>query len=129
MARYRKFEPWMLNGNPGNISRACQRFIVRAVNAGLHVTSTTGGRHAPNSYHKARWLGRRWGKGRAVDVAGPWSLMVRFQRQEHDRGRRYRELYGPDNTANRRNSRAYRLAEGSGLETQHDTHVHAAPRW
>ncbi len=38
---------------------------------GLTVTSTTGGQHAPGSYHYS---------GRAVDVAGPASAMARFYR-------------------------------------------------
>ncbi len=38
---------------------------------GLTVTSTTGGTHAPGSYHYS---------GRAVDVAGPPSVMAKFYR-------------------------------------------------
>jgi len=38
---------------------------------GLTVTSTTGGQHAPGSYHYS---------GRAVDVAGPPSIMAKFYR-------------------------------------------------
>lgn len=38
---------------------------------GLTVTSTTGGVHAPGSYHY---------QGRAVDVAGPASVMARYYR-------------------------------------------------
>lgn len=41
----------------------------RAGELGLRVTSTTGGRHAPNSYHYS---------GRAADVAGPASAMKQF---------------------------------------------------
>jgi hypothetical protein len=41
----------------------------RATQLGLHVTSTTGGKHATHSYHYL---------GRAVDVAGAPSAMRQF---------------------------------------------------
>jgi hypothetical protein len=44
----------------------------RATALGLHVTSTTGGKHAPHSYHYL---------GRAADVAGPPSAMRQFYRE------------------------------------------------
>lgn len=128
--KYRRFRPWMLNGRPGNISRACKRFIVRATNAGLVVTSTTGGQHAPGSYHKPRRIGAWIGKGRAVDVAGAPERMRAFQRREYmQRRRRYRELIGPINHANVKNMAPWDLAEGTALEQQHDNHVHGSPRW
>jgi hypothetical protein len=40
-----------------------------AKSMGLTITSTTGGTHAPGSYHY---------KGRAIDVAGPASTMAKF---------------------------------------------------
>jgi len=127
---YRRFRPWMLNGRPGNISFACKRFVVRAVNAGLVVTSTTGGRHAKNSYHYPRRLGAWVGKGRAVDVSGPLDKVIAFQRREYvQRRRRYREMFGPDNRANAKNGAPFRMVEGSALENLHDGHVHGAPRW
>lgn len=129
LRQYRRFRPSMLNGNPGNISRACKRFVVRGVNAGLVVTSTTGGKHAPTSYHYS---------GRAVDLGLPPRLigtdvgrrrLVRFQRREAKRLGRYRELFGPDNGANVKNQVRFWLREGAPLETLHDNHVHGAPRW
>lgn len=44
----------------------------RAQQLGLHVTSTTGGKHATHSYHYL---------GRAADVAGPASAMRQFYRE------------------------------------------------
>jgi len=44
----------------------------RAEQLGLRITSTTGGRHAPNSYHYS---------GRAADVAGTHSQMSQFYRE------------------------------------------------
>jgi hypothetical protein len=41
----------------------------RAQELGLRITSTTGGRHAPRSYHY---------QGRAIDVAGSPSAMRQF---------------------------------------------------
>lgn len=119
-ARLRIWDPRFLNGR-GDVDRATRLFIMRAYRAGLRVTSTTGGRHAPGSYHYRR---------AAADVVGSQWAMVRFQRREHRyHGRRYNELFGPVNAACRVNGRPYRLAEGSSLERSHDTHVHGAPRW
>lgn len=119
---YLVFRPWMLNGRPGNVNRRVKRTIRRAVNAGLYVTSTTGGRHASTSYHYT---------GNAVDVSGPWHKMVAFQRAEHRRGlgrSGYLELFGPDNFAGLKNGRRITLGEGSWLEQLHDSHVHIARR-
>ena len=44
----------------------------RAQELGLRITSTTGGKHAPHSYHYL---------GRAVDVAGSRSAMTQFYRE------------------------------------------------
>lgn len=44
----------------------------RARAMGLRITSTTGGRHTPGSYHY---------RGRAVDVAGSRTAMARFYRE------------------------------------------------
>jgi hypothetical protein len=44
----------------------------RATQLGLRITSTTGGRHAPRSYHYL---------GRAADVAGAPSAMRQFYRE------------------------------------------------
>jgi hypothetical protein len=121
--RQAAFQPWMLNGTAGNISPAAKKFVVRAVNAGLYVTSTTGGKHAPTSYHYDKPLGR------AVDVAGPWDKMVAFQRAESARrAADYLELFGPDNTVQVRNGQRFAFSEGEALENLHDTHVHGALR-
>lgn len=113
----------------GDVDRATRRFIMRAITAGLWVTSTTGGRHAPGSYHYSR---------QAADVgAGPSAgtprgarKMGRFQRREATRrAARYRELFGPDNSANVKNGTVITLQEGSPLEDLHDNHVHGAAAW
>lgn len=44
----------------------------RAREMGLRITSTSGGRHAPGSYHY---------RGRAFDAAGSRSQMSRFYRE------------------------------------------------
>jgi hypothetical protein len=125
----------MLNGHPGNITRACKRAAVRIVNAGLVVTSTTDGQHAKTSLHYARPPRRK--KGHAIDGAPLNSLshekrlerMRRFQRAELERGARlYDELFGPLNDHCVKNGMRITLANHSALEDQHDTHVHVAPR-
>lgn len=126
-----RFHRWMLNGHPGNVTPACQRFIVRATRAGLVVTSTTGGSHARTSFHFSKPLGR------AVDVGLPATLvgtekgkrrMVRFQRAEARHPSRFFELFGPANSLCVKNGQRISLTEGSALENLHDTHVHGALR-
>ena len=120
--RYYRFQPWMLNGRPGNVSWAVKRVIVRGVNHGLVVTSTTGGTHASTSYHYS---------GRAVDMAGAGTAAeIDFQR-DLIRGLgawRFNEIFGPDNFANVKNGTVITLVEGTPLEQMHDTHIHVAPR-
>jgi hypothetical protein len=127
---HRRFKPWMLSGNAGNISWRMKRVVVRGVNAGLKVTSTTGGTHAPGSYHY---------QGRAVDfghvrpgTAEARRELVKFQKSELSRFRRrlspvrHKEILGPDNQAIVLRGYETDLSEGTGLEQAHDNHVHVA---
>lgn len=107
------FHRSMLNGYSGNINRACKRAIVRGHRVGLVTTSTY---RTWNSWSLH-------GKGRAVDQAGSWNAMVRFQGSEWRRGG-HTELIGPTNDQTILNGSRTGLSEGSGLETQHDNHVH-----
>lgn len=63
-------------GAPVNGSRSQKLSYAKqhAVAIGLRITSTTGGKHAPNSYHYS---------GRAVDVAGSASKMRQFYWDMH----------------------------------------------
>jgi hypothetical protein len=129
LERERKaFQPWMLNGHPGNINEPCKRAIVRGVRAGLVVTSTTDGGHADESLH---FVGQAVDFGvRPSEVGSPGAMKhkEKFQRKEFARGvRNYRELYGPSNFHNAKNGVRTDLIEGSGLEQNHDTHVHVSP--
>jgi hypothetical protein len=129
------FQPWMLNGHPGNISDECKRAIVRGVRAGLVVTATTDGDHSGTSLHYPR--NTTSGLGEAVDfgvkpqdVGDPKAVArrERFQRAEFARGpSNYRELFGPSNLHNAKNGVHINLAEGTALETAHDNHVHESP--
>ena len=114
-----RFTPGMLNGHPGNVTPACKKFIVRAVRAGLVVTSTSDLKHAPTSYHYTKPLGR------AVDVAGAQKRMERFYRRELRRegraGNQYAELFGPGRRYVKRGQFQ------SGQFPGHRDHVHAAP--
>ena len=56
----------------GGFSAALNSAIYRAHELGLRVTSTTGGRHAPHSYHY---------RGRAIDFAGRPSAMRELFRE------------------------------------------------
>jgi hypothetical protein len=53
----------------GGFSAQMNSAIHRAGQLGLHINSTTGGRHAPHSYHY---------QGRAVDFGGSASAMRKF---------------------------------------------------
>jgi hypothetical protein len=136
LERERKaFQPWMLNGHPGNITEECKRAIVRGVRAGLVVTATTDGDHAETSLHYPRNTAS--GLGEAVDfgvkpgeVGDPKAVArrERFQRKEFARGvANYRELFGPSNVHCAKNGLVFHLTEGDALETAHDNHVHESP--
>lgn len=59
-------------GTPGTTNKSKLEFAKRVAHKfGLTITSTTGGQHAPGSYHY---------RGRAIDVAGPPAAMARFFR-------------------------------------------------
>jgi hypothetical protein len=126
-----RFDPrWCTTrGHSPNLNRPCRRFVVRAHKRGLVVTSTLRlpvSRTA--SYHQRR---NRKGQGKGVDVSGPMSVMLAFQRAEFrawKAGRRpnLQELIGPDNRCCVLSGRHVILAEGSFLENQHDTHCHFA---
>ena len=125
-ARRGVWDARFLNGCDAPI-RALRPIIMEAVARGLVVTSTTGGVHAPGSFHYSR---------RAVDFGVRAGLigtqfavarLARFQRHLHTHyGDELTELFGPSNRANRKWGKALRLAEGSPLEELHDNHVHVA---
>lgn len=122
-ARARVWDDRMLNGHPAPDQRL-RPVIMRAVASGLIVTSTTGDRHAPTSWHYKRravdFGNRAPGTGQARQ------RMVAFQRSEARHPHRFRELFGPANDANVKNGQRITLAEGTPLEDQHDNHVHVA---
>jgi hypothetical protein len=126
-AKLGRWDPRMLNGHDGNVTPATKRFIRRGVAAGLVCTSTTGGTHAPNSFHYQRWHG----KGRAADLAAPmtrvglWRMKLfyrrEYRREKANRGTQYSELFGP--------GRHY-IKNGQRFPGQfpgHGNHVHGAP--
>ena len=77
MRRHFFFRRHMLGGLDGKVTRAVKRVIVRGVNHGLIVTSTTGGRHAATSYHYAK------PRGKAVDFGNRLrELMERSHRAD-----------------------------------------------
>lgn len=118
------FEPWMLNGRPGNVSAGIKAAIARGVAHDLYVTSTSTGGHASSSWHFP-WNNRD-GLGHGVDMAGAYNDMVAWQNSELARGEDLLELIGPDNDACAKNGSRYTLGEGTALETAHDNHVHRA---
>lgn len=117
-----KFEPWMANGHEyWNLTPRAQKLLaIAVVHYGLVCTSIT----------------RNWGTGsfhervptRGFDCAG--KRMTEFQRDlyfEEIKGIEVEdilELFGPDNFACVDNGVRMTMAEGSGLETLHDNHVH-----
>ena len=119
------------NGVDPNVTPKLKRAAMRAYAAGLVPTSTTGGVHAPGSYHGQR---DERGRGRAIDIGNRRELigtaegrrrMIRFQHAELARGG-YVEVIGPDNGAVVLRGQRTTLIEGTDLEQMHDTHVHLA---
>lgn len=107
-------------GYPPVKGRTLRKGIRIAARYGLVVTSTTGGTHAPGSYHYS---------GRAVDLAsGSSRQMVRAQQAilKEIGAASILELFGPDNAAWVKNGAQIAGAEGSALEQQHDNHIHLA---
>lgn len=121
-----------------NVTPWVKMYITRGFAAGLVPTSTTGGTHAPRSYHTP--VETVWGRcGRAADLglrAGEVGTargrrkMERFQRAEYARRSQHgiTELIGPVNNRIILDGRPQVLAEGSPLENQHDGHVHGGHR-
>jgi hypothetical protein len=136
-----RFRRSMLNGHPGDITRAAKRVALLAHNRKLVVTSTTDGTHSPTSFHftkpgEAVDLGneRRCSKpGNCVGAAPgtPYgqALLERFQRflvRKYGCSA-FKELFGPVNQLNCKNGRPVTLGEGTDLENAHDNHVHVVP--
>jgi hypothetical protein len=130
----------MFFGVDPNVNAGCRGAICRAYAAGLVPTSTTGGHHAPGSFHKRK---NALGQGQAVDVglrpdligtAKGARMLADFQRREHQRFHDHKlrqdlvELIGPTNSLIVLNDVETALAEGDPLENQHDNHVHEAYR-
>lgn len=99
------------NGHPSNVSRKVKQVARAAMAHGLVVTSTTGGVHSPTSWHY---------QGRAIDVAGSYTAMKRFQRYCAKRWPDAKEIFGPD---------SYYIKNGQrygGAFPDHQDHVHVA---
>jgi hypothetical protein len=99
------------NGHPALSSSLLKKVVVEANKRGLYVTSTTGGTHSSTSWHYQR---------RAVDLAGPWSQMVAFQREAARRWPNALEIFGPDSFYVK-NGQRY-----TGAFPDHGDHIHIA---
>lgn len=103
----------------GGLTKSLQQAMQAAVAMGLQITSTTGGRHAPNSWHY---------RGRAFDASngfGPTPQMMRFAKfMEATAGKRLLELfYTPLGYSIKNGQRVAPIAAGG-----HNNHVHVAMR-
>jgi hypothetical protein len=92
----------------GTNSQKLAKAKARAIALGLTITSTTGGRHAPRSYHY---------QGRAIDVGGSPAKMAQFYREMA--GSRPTELFY-DPIGGMKNGRNIGAIGG------HGNHVHIA---
>jgi hypothetical protein len=72
IATFDSISPDLLDRVSGGFGSQLNSAMSRAGELGLRITSTTGGKHAPNSYHYS---------GRAVDVAGSPGAMKQFYRE------------------------------------------------
>jgi hypothetical protein len=92
----------------GSNAQKLAKAKARAIALGLTITSTTGGRHAPRSYHY---------QGRAIDVSGSPAKMAQFYREMA--GARPTELFY-DPLGGMKNGRQIGAIGG------HGNHVHVA---
>lgn len=115
----------------GDVTPRVKREIMRAIAVGCVVTSTTGGTHAPGSWHYQKSSYRsssgKWRiGGRAADLGGGRIALWRYYRDARRRERaksspQFHELFGPGNEY---------VKEGrfySGQFPDHTDHVHVAP--
>lgn len=122
-------------GVSGNVVPRARRFIMRGYARGHVPTSTLRTPVGAGSYHNARdargrGKGVDLGRRRHVSAATGMRRQARFQRREFNRWKAGKrpgmvELIGPDNFHTVLRGRHQPIGEGTPLETQHDTHVHA----
>jgi hypothetical protein len=113
----------LLRGHPAPQVPALLDVIAEAAKAGLVVTSTTGGGHAPGSYHY---------RARAVDLGYPGNpfstdgqrTFIRFQHKLARTPGRFAELIGPDVHKNVKNGVFIRYS--ASTEAAHKNHIHCA---
>jgi len=122
-----EWKDFMASGHPLNFSAAAKaEAAIAVVKFDCHVTSTFRSTVIAGSTASSNH-GPNINPGKAVDVAG--ARMSAYQKDVFDRRRgdsHLLELFGPTNTVALKNGGAISLAEGSDLETIHDTHVHVA---
>lgn len=110
------------------VSTRVKQFIMRGFAAGLVPTSTTGGVHAPGSYHSKRRAADMGLRSNEIGTAKGQRKMEDFQRNEFRL--RYKthaiEIIGPINNLVVLRGGHSPLAEGTALENMHDNHVHGA---
>lgn len=91
------FQPWMLNGCPGNIDEDLKKVVVfQVVACGQYVTSTTGGTHSSGSYHYP-WNNPD-NKGHAVDTGATSVSSMREaaeKTRKHFGENHFLELFSP----------------------------------
>jgi len=115
-------------GVPIDVNAATRRFVTRGFAAGLVVTATTNGGHAPGSYHYRRQAADLGLRSEEVGTAKGRRKLEAFQRAEYAAraANRPLELLGPLNAQCVLRGSPTVLAEGAALEQQHDDHVHGA---
>lgn len=113
-----------------DVTPRCKRELMRAIGYGCYLTSTTGGVHAPGSWHYRTALYKSssgvWRRGgRAIDVAGSRVAMARYyndcRRRSRKGGTQFYELFGPGWW------HAFNDVIRSGQFPGHTTHVHVVP--
>lgn len=121
-----RFQVYMLNGCPGNITQAAKAAIARGViKFDCTVTATTNGTHTSTSFHypyNNASHGYSDALGHAVDFGGPWGTYNVFYASEKNRGcQHYDELFGPGSGYCKSHAAA------GGAAPDNPNHVHNAP--
>jgi hypothetical protein len=102
----------------GGVTPGLAKLITRLDHIGFHHGSTTGGGHAPNSFHF---------RGEAVDYGDANNNMERLWRVVYPMRRQFAELFGPANMT----PGPTLMHNGVGfndpaLQAQHNNHIHIA---
>jgi hypothetical protein len=106
------------NGSIGGTTAGLSAIIREIDSRGFHYGSTTGGRHATNSYHY---------RGEAVDYGDASNDMKKLWSIVYPQRKKFPELFGPSYLNPKPTLMHYGVGfQDAGLQTEHNDHIHIA---